>query len=315
LLGNMPLVTPTADIIAKQVIKNLGNQVRPAQYKLIDPRFCALVLGHYGDVINHVNNQKITIDSSLVDEIIKYCAAIDVDPFAGRVKSGKVYPEPKLIDHHPSEGVSDQLYSDAKEYIEELAMRYPESVKRFGRIEECIMMQVMRPAGNTERLLTRNILAPTETRLRELLLETLSLLPLATVPESREPLDNEQTDIDLLSLLGGYEGIVGHIKYLVLNTEKNGLHSRLEALEDDIVGRYCEVNEEAQANRYYVERRFVALFAAAVFWDLQRICRRTGADSRADINESTANSLGKIISVTLRTRKEAGLGQPSNFLS
>ena len=100
-----------------------------------------------------------------------------------------------------------------------------------------------------------------------------------------------------------------------MHTNAEQLHSRLKNLMGDVVGRYCEVSPEARANRYYVERRFVALFAAAVFWDLQRVCRRTGADSRADLAENTANSLGRIISVTLRKRKDAGAGQAATYLA
>ena len=313
-LGQVPLVTPTADIIAKQVIKNLGNRARSEQYKLMDPRFCALVLGHYGEVVNHASTEKIEVQAGLVEEVKSYCEAIDDDPLAGRVKAGKVFPEPKVLDQHPSIDISVEPYELAKEYVEELSSRYPESVARFGSIEECTMMQVMRPAGNSERLLTRNILAPTEHRLRELLTETLSLLPQGMIPESRNSRDNEETDVGLLDLLGGYEGIIDNIKDLVMHTESKGLHDRLEMLENNIVDRFCEGNEQAQSNRFYVERRFVALFAAAVFWDLQRICRRTGSDSRADINEVTANSLGRIISVTLRKRKEEGVGRSSSYL-
>ena len=57
------------------------------------------------------------------------------------------------------------------------------------------------------------------------------------------------------------------------------------------------------------------VFAAAVFWDLQRVCRRTGSDSRAGLAEATANSLGRIISATLRKRKEAGAGQAERYLA
>ncbi len=314
LLGNVPLVTPTADIIAKQVIKNLGNRARSPQYKLMDPRFCALVLGHYGDVVNHATGKKVHCQQSLIDEVSEYCAGIEVDPLNGRVKAGKVFPEPELVQQHPSQDISDDEYLLSQEYVRELTSRYPESVARFGSDGECAMMQVMRPAGNSERLLTRNILSPTEERLRRLLKETLGLLPMQMIPESRDRSDNEETDIALLSLLGGYEGIIENIKDLVMHTDNRVLHDRLEGLKDNIVGQYCSSNAEAEANRLYVERRFVALFAAAVFWDLQRICRRTGSDSRSDINEVTANSLGNIISVTLRERKEAGIGRSENYL-
>ena len=99
-----------------------------------------------------------------------------------------------------------------------------------------------------------------------------------------------------------------------MHVEHPELEARLAELKDNVVGSYCEANHDARENRLYVERRFVALFAAAVFWDLQRICRRTGADSREGLDESTANSLGRIISVTLRKRREAGKGQSESYL-
>lgn len=314
MLGHVPLVTPTADIIAKQVIKNLGNRARAKNYKLMDPRFCALVLGHYGDVIDHATGSKVVVSQTLIDEVIEYCESIELDLNGLRIKAGREFPEPIIRKIHPSLDVDDHSLHLAEEYVAELASRYPESVARFGTTEECVMMQVMRPAGNNERLLTRNILEPTEQRLRLLLDKTLHLLPSQKIPEARDKLDNETTDLALLNLLGDYEGIITNIKDLVIHVDQSDIQSRLDGLKDRIVGDYCKDNEEASTNRLYVERRFVALFAAAVFWDLQRICRRTGADSRKDIDEITANSLGRMISITLRKRKEEGMGSARSYL-
>ena len=316
LLGHVPLVTPTADIVAKQVIKNLGNQARAGKYKMMDPRFCSLVLGNYGEVINHATGEKVQVAGELVDEVVAYCRDIEPDFEGRRVKSGKVYPEPEVSTEHPSRRVRGETYRQSQEYVEELASRYPESVKRFGTHEECVMMQEMRPAGNdAERLLTRNILTPAEEGLRFLLETTLQLLLGGVVPEARDPSDDEITDITLLDLLGDYEGIVANIRDLVMHTDKEEVQNRLKGLMAEVVGAYTDKNPEARANRYYVERRFVAIFAAAVFWDLQRVCRRTGSDSRAGLAETTANSLGRIISVTLRKRKEAGAGKADRYLA
>jgi hypothetical protein len=82
-----------------------------------------------------------------------------------------------------------------------------------------------------------------------------------------------------------------------------------------IVDPICATNSDARENRYYVERRFVALLASAVFWDLQRICRRTGTDSRGSIDERTAFKLERIIAFTLRKRLIEGRGQARRFLS
>jgi oxaloacetate decarboxylase alpha subunit len=313
-LGNMPLVTPTADIIAKQVIKNLGNQVRADKYQLIDPRFCSLVLGHYGNVVNHANGQHIAVDPRLVEQIQSYCKTISLDLNGRRSKSGKIYPEPEVLEQHPSTLANSQDYREAQAYVDELVSRYPESVQRFGSIEQCVMMHVMRPAGNNERLLTHNVLGPTERHLRFLLQRTLHLLPARTVPEARQETLNEETDIALLKALGDYEGIVNSIKDLVMGSESGQIHQRLSQMMTQVVDEICENNAEAQAHRYYIERRFVALYAAAVFWDLQRICRRTGGDSRIDIDEMTANSLGKIISTTLRKRLHDGRSKPQSYL-
>lgn len=316
LLGQVPLVTPTADIVAKQVIKNLGNQIRSEKYRLMDPRFCSLVLGNYGEVINHATGKKIEVAAELVDDVIAYCKDIEPDFEGRRIKSGKEFPAPVVSDEHPSGRVDNETYLQSQDYVKELASRYPESVRRFGSHEECVMMQEMRPAGNdAERLLTRNILSPAEEGLRFLLETTLQLLPSGIVPEARDPSDNETTDITLLDLLGDYEGIVVNIRDLVMHTSQREVRERLKSLMTEVVGTYCDTNPEARANRYYIERRFVAVFAAAVFWDLQRVCRRTGSDSRAGLAETTANSLGRIISVTLRKRKEAGAGQAQTYLA
>ena len=315
LLGHVPLVTPTADIIAKQVIKNLGNKARAKAYKLMDPRFCSLVLGQYGEVVDHSTQRKVEVAQELIEEVKSYCSAIEPDLNGFRIKAGKHFPEPIVISEHPSLNVQDAQLQASEDYVRDLANRYPESVARFGSVEECVMMQVMRPAGNQERLLTRNILEPTEQRLRTLLDETLHLLPAQRIPEARDREDNEITDLALLDLLGDYEGIVANIKELVMHGGTSVFHDRLEALKNEVVSQYCDGNVEAADNRLYIEKRFVALFAAAVFWDLQRICRRTGADSRAGLDELTANSLGQMISVTLRKRKEAGMGQARSYLS
>ena len=185
----------------------------------------------------------------------------------------------------------------------------------FGTQDECIMMHIMRPAGKTDRLLTQNILQPTEARLRIILDETLHLLPGKDIPESREQMADETTDVLLLDALGDYDGIVNSIKDLVTNCDYDGIHDRLDIKMHEVIEPIVEVNAEAKANRYFIERRFVALFAAAVFWDLQRVCRRTGSDSRDGTDEMAARKLDRIISSTLRKRKREGLGQADRFLS
>lgn len=314
LLGRMPLVTPTADIIAKQVIKQLGNRARSEKYQLMDPRFCALVLGHYGTVHNYATGEVVTVNQLLIDQIKRYCAQIPLDLHGRRTHAGKVFPEPEVLSRHPSTEVHDDELIEAREYVAELNTRYPESVARFGSVAECEMMQVMRPAGKTDRLLTHNILGPTETRLRLLLDMTLHLLPAKVIPESRSAENNEETDIALLRGLGDYEGIVKRIKDLVMHLKTGGIKQRLTEIMEEVVQPIYATNLDARNNKLYVERRFVALFAAAVFWDLQRICRRTGTDSRRDLDEMTANSLGKIISTTLRKRAEEGRGRADGYL-
>ena len=314
-LGFVPLVTPTADIIAKQTIKSLGNRQRSEAYQLVDPRFCKLVLGHYGQVINHANGNVVEVDSSLVEEVKVYCTGIEPDLDGLRSKAGRVYPDPVVLAEHPASLRVDHDLAGVEEYVEDLFERYPVSSANFGNLGECIMMHVMRPAGKTDRLLTQNILRPTQERLRIILDETLHLLPGKDIPESRQQMADETTDVLLLDALGDYDGIVNSIKDLVTNCHYDGIHDRLDQKMQEVVEPICETNTEARENRYYIERRFVALFAAAVFWDLQRVCRRTGSDSREGTDEMTARKLDRIISSTLRKRKREGVGQASRFLS
>lgn len=314
-LGNVPLVTPTADIVAKQAINNLGNGVRADAYRVIDPRFCSLVLGHYGHVNNYATGQRIRPVTEMVEEISDFCRAIEADIDGKRVHAGNVYPEPGELGGHPSAHTEAEDYDLIRDYIDELFRRYPQSCAKFGSREECFALHVMRPAGKTDRLLTRNILGPTEARLRFILDNTLNLLPARDIPESRSPTADEQTDELLLDALGNYDGIVTAIKDLVLVGTTESIRSRLNETMQAIVDPICATNSDARENRYYVERRFVALLASAVFWDLQRICRRTGTDSRGSIDERTAFKLERIIAFTLRKRLIEGRGQARRFLS
>ena len=314
-LGFVPLVTPTADIIAKQTIKSLGNRQRSAAYQLVDPRFCRLVLGHYGQVVNHATDKSVMIDPALVTEIKDYCAAIDLDGDGLRNKAGRVYPNPEVLTEHPAALRVDHDEEGVAEYIADLFSRYPQSCRNFALRDESMMMHIMRPAGKTDRLLTQNILRPTENRLRIILDNTLHLLPGKDIPESREQLADETTDNLLLDALGDYDGIVASIQELVLDGDQETIRLRLDEKMKEVIDPICEVNTEAKNNRYYIERRFVALFAAAVFWDLQRVCRRTGADSRDDTDEMTARKLDRIISSTLRKRQREGRGPAQSYLS
>ncbi|WP_371193457.1 hypothetical protein [Glaciecola sp. SC05] len=316
-LGHVPLVTPTADIVAKQAINNLGNSARASSYKVIDPRFCSLVLGLYGNVTNYATGNKIVPSESLIAEIDEYCNSIEVDANGKRVNGTMVYPNPGRIseDKHPSELATEEDYDLFEDYVNEIHRLYPHSSNNFGSHDECFVLHVMRPAGKTDRLLTRNILGPTEDRLRFILKVTLSLLPGNDIPESRDYNADEKTDSKLLNALGDYDGIVSTIQDLVLSGTKDTIRSRLYDKMAKIVEPICEESEDAQKNRYFVERRFLSLFASAVFWDLQRVCRRTGNSSRDDVEERTAFKLERIIAFTLRKRAVEGRGKAESFLS
>ena len=314
-LGFVPLVTPTADIIAKQTIKSLGNRQRTAAYQLVDPRFCRLVLGHYGQVVNHATDERVDVAAELVEEVKQYCASIEQDADGFRSKAGRIFPEPSVLAEHPATIAIDHDVAGVEEYVGDLFSRYPQSCENFGTVQECVMMHIMRPAGKTDRLLTKNILQPTEDRLRFILDQTLHLLPGKDIPESRQVAADELTDEFLLAALGDYDGIVNSIKDLVLNGDKESIRLRINQRMIEVIDPICQTNDDARKNRYYIERRFVGLFAGAVFWDLQRICRRTGADSRASLDEMTARKLDRIISTTLKRRRREGVGQAQDFLS
>lgn len=314
-LGNVPLVTPTADIIAKQTIKVLGNQKRADNYKLMDPRFCNLVLGHYGKVINHANNEIIEPSERLVNEIKIYCEKIKPDEQGKRKYAGRFYPEPFVLEKHPTETVESNSYDEELIAINDLYEKYPESCNLYGTKEECYILQVMRPAGNNHRLVTQNILHPTEERLRYILQQTLNLLPDNRLPQSRKKDGDEETDLLLLERLGDYDGIIANIKDLVVNKTDELIKDRISNLMKKIIDPLEEEKNEVRKNRYYVERRFIGLFAAAVFWDLKRVCRRTGNNPNKGINDMTITKLDIIISLTLKKRQLKGIGKAKEFLS
>lgn len=316
-LGHVPLVTPTADIVAKQAINNLANQVRAETYRVIDPRFCSLVLGYYGNVTNYATGEIIKPDKALVDDINQYCGLMAEHSQQQKTQADNLYPKPGALaaDIHPTSLAKEEDYDLIKDYISELFKRYPKSCANYANQQECFVLHIMRPAGKTDRLLTQNILGPTEKRLRIILDDTLNLLPGKDIPESRDHHDDELTDQSLLTALGDYDGIVNTIRGLVLSGTQESIHSRLQEKIHEVIDPICKVNQNMADNRYYVERRFIALFASAVFWDIQRVCRRTGTDSRSGIDERTAFKLERIIAFTLRKRHREGRGQAKQFLS
>ena len=229
-LGPVPLVTPTADIVAKQAINNLANNVRPAAYRVIDPRFCSLVLGYYGDVNNYATGTVVEPDQTLVDDIDQYCEAITPNADGRRFHAGSVYPNPgRLVDDiHPTTLAKEEDYDLVEDYVGQLFKRYPGSCSNYGTEQQCFVLHIMRPAGKTDRLLTHNILGPTEERLRKILEATLSHLPAMDIPESRDRNADESTDQLLLDALGDYEGVVSSIKDLVLAGNSDSIRSRVD---------------------------------------------------------------------------------------
>ena len=159
-------------------------------------------------MVNHATDERVDVAVELVEEVKRYCAAIEQDADGFRSKAGRIFPSPVCWLNILLRLPSIMMLLGSKN-MSATYSRYPQSCENFGTVQECVMMHIMRPAGKSDRLLTKNILQPTEERLRFILNQTLHLLPGKDIPESRQAAADELTDeFLLLAALGDYDGIV-----------------------------------------------------------------------------------------------------------
>ncbi len=129
------LVTPVMDIVNKQAIWNVLTQ-KTNQPRVFDPRTCRLVLGYYGDFINHETNTKIVFDEDLTQEVIKYCT--------DNAATGTL-PLPHKLEKHSTECIEDE-WEQAISEVKTILDKSPDETFSEDEIEQLTIIHILRPA-------------------------------------------------------------------------------------------------------------------------------------------------------------------------
>jgi pyruvate/oxaloacetate carboxyltransferase len=139
-LGYPCLVTPVMDIVNKQAIWNVltkKTNIAP----IFDPRSCRLVLGYYGDFINHETGAKIVFDEDLTQEVIKYCA--------DNAATGTL-PPPHKLEKHSTEIIEDE-WEHAISEVRAILEGEPDETFTEEEVEQLTIIHILRPAETKYR--------------------------------------------------------------------------------------------------------------------------------------------------------------------
>ena len=129
------LVTPVMDIVNKQAIWNVLTE-KTKQPQVFDPRTCRLVLGYYGDFIDHETDTRIVFDDALIQEVITYCT--------DNAATGTL-PEPHRLEKHSTECIADE-WEEAISEVRTILKQYPDETFIEDEIEQLTIIHILRPA-------------------------------------------------------------------------------------------------------------------------------------------------------------------------
>lgn len=163
-IGWVPLVTPMADIVYTQALLNMQN----GRYTIIEDRFAKMILGHYGDYINHATDETVPFAPKVVKAVLEYCAGVrDGTKIA---LGGKAYPAPEVVTERRARPLEMEATREAMLPVLRRAGLDPTGPEA----DEAIVMKLMEPPGST-RLAERILLGPEQERLVLLLTEIRTL--------------------------------------------------------------------------------------------------------------------------------------------
>jgi len=153
-IGWVPLVTPMADIVYTQALLNMQN----GRYVIIEDRFAKMILGHYGDYIDHATDETVPFAPKVVKAVLDYCAGVrDGSKVA---LGGKVYPAPEVVRERRARPPEMDATREAMLPVLRRTGLDPDGPEA----DEAIVMKLMEPPGST-RLTERILLAPEQERL------------------------------------------------------------------------------------------------------------------------------------------------------
>ena len=150
-IGWVPLVTPMADIVYTQAIVNLIN----GRDKIIEYRYARMVVGLYGEHINHATGKKVVIEGTAVKAVLDYCRGVqDGDPTTPSFN--QPYPKPQLEKQQKAPPL--ELANARKAFRPVLSRCAIDTNSR--EADEAVIMQLMEPPASkalAERLLLSSL--------------------------------------------------------------------------------------------------------------------------------------------------------------
>ena len=150
-IGWVPLVTPMADIVYTQAMFNLIN----GRDKLIEYRYAKMVVGLYGEHVNHATGKRVVIDETATKAVLDYCRGVqDGDPKTPSFK--QPYPTPQIQKEQKQPPLE---LANARNALRGLLSRCDISINS-READEAVIMRLMEPPASkavTERLLLSSL--------------------------------------------------------------------------------------------------------------------------------------------------------------
>ena len=146
-IGWVPLVTPMADIVYTQAMFNLIS----GRDKIIEHRYAKMVVGLYGEHVNHSTGKRVMIDDTATKAVLEYCRGVqDGDPTTPSFNQS--YPKPQILSKQRPPALE---LANARDALRHVLTRCEIDVNS-READEAVIMRLMEPPASkalTERLL------------------------------------------------------------------------------------------------------------------------------------------------------------------
>jgi len=176
-IGWVPLVTPMADIVYTQAVVNLINGTD----RIIEHRYAKMVVGLYGQHINHATDKRVAIQASATQAVLDYCRGVANGDYA-TPSFNQTYPKPQVLTEQKAPPLE---LADARSAFRGVLARC--KIDGSTRLaDEAVLMHLMEPPASkavTERLLVADYRERTEALLSTLesSLPAWDLLPVEAI--------------------------------------------------------------------------------------------------------------------------------------
>lgn len=234
-IGWVPLVTPMADIVYTQAMFNLIN----GRDKIIEYRFARMVVGLYGEHVNHATGKRVVIEDAATKAVLDYCRGVqDGDPTTPSFN--KPYPKPHIETEHKPAPLE---LANARNALRGLLNRCDIGISN-READEAVIMRLMEPPASkdvTERLLLSS--------LRERIQALLSLMTSDLPGWDSLPIENIE---QMLEDYGGVKRAETLAKYLLKPT--TNISDALDRVSSEVAAFRAVASSDLDSKRIAILR-------------------------------------------------------------